>query len=76
MNMADSGPTIKSGGLCEDPEALRAFFDDLLKMLHLQAKETERLLAHVEQHTDRMIPPSQMALVVSELSELHARLLR
>ena len=45
-------------------------------MLHLQAKETERLLAHVEQHTDRLIPPSQMALVVSELSELNARLLR
>jgi hypothetical protein len=76
MTMSDSGPTTKSGGLCEHPDELRAFLDDLLKMLHLQAKETERLLTHVEQHTDPLIPPSQMGLVVSELSELHARLLR
>lgn len=74
--MADSGPTTKSGGLCDDPEALRAFLEDLLKILHLQAKETERLLSHVEQQTDRLIPSSQMPLVVSELSELHARLVR
>jgi hypothetical protein len=69
-------PTAARGGICENPEELKAFLQDVLNVLHLQAKESERLLAHVEQHTDRLLPPSQMPLVVSELSELHARLLR
>jgi hypothetical protein len=68
--------TATPGGVCEHPEELKAFLQDMLNVLHLHAKESERLLAHMEQHTDRLIPPSQMPLVVSELSELHARLLR
>jgi hypothetical protein len=45
----------------------------LLNVLHAQAKEIERLTVHVERHTDRLLQPSQMALLVSELSELVAR---
>jgi Ala-tRNA(Pro) deacylase len=51
---------------------LLQFLDDLLAVLHLQAKEIERLSAHVEQHTDRLLEESKMPLVVSELSALHA----
>jgi len=42
--------------------------------LHQQAKEIERLSTHVERHTDRLLQPSEMSLVVSELSALSARL--
>lgn len=46
---------------------------DLLGVLHAQAKEIERLTVHVERHTDSLLQPSQMALLVSELSGLQAR---
>ena len=46
---------------------------DLLGVLHAQAKEIEQLTVHVERHTDRLLQPSQMALLVSELSGLLAR---
>lgn len=46
---------------------------ELLDLLHAQAKEIERLTMHVERHTDRLLQPSQMALLVSELSELQSR---
>ncbi len=36
-------------------------------------KEIERLTVHVERHTDRLLQPSQMALLVSELSGLQSR---
>lgn len=46
---------------------------ELLNVLHAQAKEIEQLTMHVERHTDRLLHPSQMALLVSELSELQSR---
>lgn len=60
--------------ICGSPVALRQFLSTLLDALHLQAKEIERLTSHVEQNTDSMLTPSQMPVVVSELSALRARL--
>lgn len=60
----------ESAGLME-PQQLLA---DLLDILHLQAKEIERLSNHVERHTDRLLEPLQMSTVVSELSAMRARL--
>jgi Ala-tRNA(Pro) deacylase len=60
--------------VCQDPQELRHFLDDLLDVLHLQGKEVERLTAHMEQHTARLLEASVMPLVISELSALRARL--
>jgi hypothetical protein len=62
--------------LCADPKQLAEFLGDLMQVLHLQAKEIERLNAHIEQHTPHLLAASQMPLCVSELSELEARLVR
>ncbi len=59
-------------GLCANPAALRQFLSTLLDALHLQAKEIERLTSHVEQQTVSMLTPSQIPVVVSELSSLRA----
>lgn len=60
--------------ICAHPEQLHEFLDDLLELLHDQAKEIERLTAHVERHTDRLLEASQMPVLVSEISDLRARL--
>ncbi len=52
---------------------VQQLLSELLDLLHAQAKEIERLTVHVERHTDRLLQPSQMALLVSELSELQSR---
>lgn len=57
-----------------DVEKLRTAIADLIKVLQLQAKETERLILQLEQQTDLRIFDSQLPLVVSELSELHHRI--
>ena len=49
---------------------LPQFLGNLLAVLHLQAKEIERLSAHVEQQTDRRLEASKMPLVISELSAM------
>lgn len=56
-----------------DLAKVQQLLSDLLDLLHAQAKEIERLTTHVERHTDRLLQPSQMALLVSELSELQSR---
>jgi hypothetical protein len=68
---ARGAPRHDAEGLPQETWMLQ-FLDDLLAVLHLQAKEIERLPAHVEQHTDRLLEESKMSLVVSELSALHA----
>jgi hypothetical protein len=47
--------------------------EELIGLMHTQAKEIERLIVHVEQTTGRLGHETQMPLVVSELSELHKR---
>jgi Ala-tRNA(Pro) deacylase len=60
--------------ICGRPEMLHEFLEDLLEILHDQAKEIERLTSHVERHTDRLLEISQMPVLVSEISDLRARL--
>ena len=60
--------------ICAHPEMLHEFLEDLLELLHDQAKEIERLTAHVERHTDRLLETSQMPVLVSEISDLRSRL--
>lgn len=56
-----------------ETEELRAVIEDLIEATHLQAKELERLVTHVEQQTVPLEPASQISIVASELSELHNR---
>jgi Ala-tRNA(Pro) deacylase len=65
-------PYADDPDLCASPEGLRRFLSSLLDILHLQAKEIERLTSHVEQQTDSTLTPTEMPLVVSELSGLQA----
>lgn len=60
--------------LCGSPEQLSRFVVDLLEVLHLQAKELERLVGHVEQYTQPLDTASQLSVCASELSELKSRL--
>lgn len=62
------------GRIDRDPRQSTRLLLDLLHTLQIQAKEIERLRAHVEQQTDRMLEPTQMPAVISELSGLAARL--
>jgi len=57
-----------------DAEQLRAVLEDLIDVLHLQAKELEKLVTHVEQQTTSLVYQHQFSLVASELSELHHRI--
>jgi hypothetical protein len=42
--------------------------------MHLQARELEKLIAHVEQVTVRLPEESEMSVIRSSLSGLHQRL--
>jgi hypothetical protein len=53
---------------------LAAIVDDLIGILHLEAKQLEKLIAHVEQVTTRLPEQSELAVIRSSLSELHHRL--
>jgi hypothetical protein len=48
--------------------------NDLIEVLQLQAKQIEKLIVHVERHTDTLNYRQEMPLVVSELSVLHQRI--
>lgn len=61
-------------GICADPHKLHEFLVDLVDVLHDEAKEIERLTAHVERNTDRLLEESEMPVLVSQLSDLAARL--
>jgi hypothetical protein len=61
-------------GSTVNAEGLRDIVDDLINVVHLQAKELEKLVAHVEQVTTHLPYQHQFALVASELSELHQRI--
>ncbi|MGB2610035.1 MAG: hypothetical protein WBC80_13750 [Isosphaeraceae bacterium] len=55
-------------------ESLREIVADLIAVLHLQAKELEKLVVQIEQVTDRLPGENLLSLVVSELSELKTRI--
>ena len=55
-------------------ESLREIVADLIAVLHLQAKELEKLVVQIEQVTNRLPGENRLSLVVSELSELKTRI--
>jgi hypothetical protein len=55
-------------------EELVAVVDDLIEVLHLQATELEKLIAHVEQVTVHLPEASEMSVIRSSLSGLHLRI--
>jgi len=55
-------------------ESLREIVADLIAVLHLQAKELEKLVVQIEQVTDRLPGENRLSLAVSELSELKTRI--
>ena len=57
-----------------DCEELRAIVEDLIQVAHLQAKELERLVDHVQQVAGRLGYSHQFSVVASELSELLVRI--
>ena len=57
-----------------EEESLREIVADLIAILHLQAKELEKLVVQIEQVTDRLPGENRLSLVVSELSELKTRI--
>jgi hypothetical protein len=57
-----------------DCEELRAIVEDLIQAAHLQAKELERLVDHVQQVAGRLGYSHQFSVVASELSELLVRI--
>ena len=57
-----------------DYEELRAIVEDLIQVAHLQAKELERLVDHVQQVAGRLGDSHQFSVVASELSELLVRI--
>jgi hypothetical protein len=55
-------------------EPLRQIIADLIDVMHLQAKELEKMITHVEQVTGYHLGyQDRFSLVASELSELHSR---
>ena len=55
-------------------DELAAVVDDLIEVLHLQARELEKLIGHVEQVTAHLPEASEMSVIRSSLSGLHLRI--
>ncbi len=54
-------------------DQLAAVVEELIDVLHRQAEELVKLIAHVEQVTTRLPEANQMTVIASELSALHLR---
>jgi hypothetical protein len=57
-----------------DTEELAAVVDELIEVLHLQARELGDLIAHVGQVTDHLPEESRMSVIRSSLTVLHQRI--
>ncbi len=57
-----------------DHDELRTIVEDLIQVSHLQAKELEKLVEHVQQVAGRLGDSHQFSVVASELSELLVRI--
>jgi hypothetical protein len=57
-----------------DCDQLARIVEDLIEVMHVQAKELEKLVEQVEQGAGRLASKPQMSVVASELSELHNRI--
>jgi len=56
-----------------DYEQLRKVVEDLVEVMHLQARELEKLVEYIEQGSGHLGYQHQFSVVASELSELHLR---
>lgn len=54
-------------------EDLAVVLDELIEVLHLQAKELENLIAHVGQVTGHLPEESKISVIRSTLTGLHVR---
>ena len=57
-----------------DVEQLAAVVQELVGVLQVQARELERLVAHIEQVTTRLPEANDFSVVRSELAALQVRL--
>lgn len=57
----------------EYSENLQKIVADLIGVMHMQAKELEKLVEHVQQVAGRLGYQHQFSVIASELSELHVR---
>lgn len=57
-----------------DVEQLAAVVEELVGVLQLQARDLERLVAHVEQVTTRLPQANELSVVRSELAALNVRI--
>lgn len=55
-------------------EQLGRIVEDLVGVMHLQARELEKLVERVEQVAGRLGDAHQFSVIASELSELHVRI--
>jgi len=55
-------------------ERLHMIVEDLVDVMHLQAKELEKLVVQIEQVAGRLPGENRLSLIVSELSELKRRI--
>jgi hypothetical protein len=68
---------FRSGGVVmEHPENMQTIIGDLIGVMHMQAKELEKLVEHVQQVAGRLGYQHQFSVIASELSELHVRALK
>jgi hypothetical protein len=56
-----------------DYEQLRQVVEDLIGVMHLQARELETLVERVEQVAGHLDYRHRLSVIASELSELHVR---
>ncbi len=57
-----------------EEEPLRKIVADLIAVMHLQAKELEKLVVQIEQVANRLPGENRLSMIVSELSELKTRI--
>jgi hypothetical protein len=55
-------------------EELAAIVDEFIEIMHLQARELEKLIIHVEQVTRHLPEESEMSVIRSGLSGMHFRI--
>ena len=56
-----------------DVQELAAVLDDLIEVLHSQARSLEKLVAHVEQVSGHLPEVGELSVVLSTLTGLHHR---
>lgn len=55
-------------------ESLVRIVHDLIEVMHLQARELEKLVVQVEQIAGRLSEEARLSVIVSELAELKLRI--